>query len=60
MLVIRQLACTGPDGERARADAIELIAGFNRRAVRDAISDRVQDDRHVLEGQAVHGSSGPW
>ena len=44
----------GAEGERARADAVELIAGFDRRAVRDAISDRVQDDRHVLEGQAVH------
>src|SRR6516165_10801314 len=44
-----------PDRERARADPVDLISGFDHRAVRDALADRVQDDRHVLDGEPEHG-----
>jgi hypothetical protein len=45
----------GTDRERARADTVELITGLDHGAVGDAVPDRVQDDRHVLDGKAVHG-----
>src|SRR5580704_19669347 len=38
-----------PKRERARADAIDQISGLDDRTVGDAVTDRVQDDRHVLD-----------
>src|SRR5262249_8192636 len=47
-----------PDRERARADAVDPVSGLDRRAVGDALADRVHDDRHVLDRKAEHGQLG--